>query len=112
VCPQYPPQSGTACFGQGDCFYSEGGSCDEEDCECGPSGIWFCSYSICADAGPPDSGFFDSGDICPGGQPPDGASCGDEGNVCTYFSPCETNCLCTGSGWVCATVQGCSGTDF
>jgi hypothetical protein len=106
TCPSSIPQDGTACFGQGDCYYSDGSGCGGADCYCGPSGSWSCAYSVCVDAGPPDSGPPDAGG-CPGSLPPDGASCDVQGDVCTYLSACETNCLCTATGWVCASQGGC-----
>jgi hypothetical protein len=114
VCPVSAPTGGTACSGIGsDCSYPVG-FCGEEDCSCDPSGIWSCVTAVCVDAGPPDTGTPDTGApedaglLCPPSEPASGTGCPDLGNVCTYYTPCETNCLCTSAGWVCATEQGCS----
>ena len=87
--------------------------CGEEQCDCDPSGTWSCSESTCFDSGPPiDSGPFDSGPVCPYPQPPSGSPCDQQGNVCSYYNGCETNCLCANGGWVCAQQQGCVPGDF
>jgi hypothetical protein len=55
TCPTFPPTQGTACSAIGDdCVYYVNGECNQESCECFPSGSWSCSYAVgCPeDAGP------------------------------------------------------------
>ena len=114
LCPQYPPPNGSLCNGIGSsCLFPVNDSCGEEECDCDPSGTWGCYDIDCFDGGPPsDAGIFDSGPVCPGSQPAPSSPCDELGNVCSYFTGCETNCLCASSGWVCATQQGCNPDDF
>jgi hypothetical protein len=115
ACPPAPPQSETACQGAGSaCLYPINGACENEECDCEPSGSWYCYPNDCIGDGGESSdggGPFDAGP-CPGAQPPASAGCPDQGLVCTYFDPCETNCLCATSGWVCAAEPGCAQADF
>ena len=106
-CPDPPPTPQTACFDIGiDCYYPDDAGCGGEECSCDPSGSWSCTFGECIDAGPPDTGPPDAGG-CPASQPPNGEGCDTQGDICSYFGQCETNCLCTTTGWVCATQQGC-----
>jgi hypothetical protein len=113
-CPTYAPPPGTSCGAVGAaCFYYPDAGCGNEECDCEQPGFWACGESVCLDSGPPDSGFpFDAGEICPGTVPNGGQACNDEGNVCTYFNGCETNCLCASGAWVCAQQEGCISADF
>ena len=114
LCPQNAPPNGSLCSGIGStCFFPVNDSCGEEECDCDPSGTWGCYDVDCFDSGPPtDAGIFDSGPVCPGSQPAQSSPCDELGNVCSYFTGCETNCLCASSGWVCATQQGCNPGDL
>ena len=101
VCPPDPPTPQTSCIGSGlDCYYPDDAGCGGEACSCDSTGLWECSVGDCIDAGPPDAG------LCPGSMPANGDPCDMAGDVCSYLSLCTTNCLCTATGWVCAT-QGC-----
>jgi len=116
ICPEFPPSSGTACFGVGSsCFYDtdDGGLCqDAIECVCDPSGTFDCFPGcIIDDSGPPDTGPpFDAGPPdsgpCPESVPFGNSPCPDDGLVCSYFAGCETNCLCAQNSWVCATQGG------
>lgn len=108
VCP-VEPSSGAACPQAGlACFYAIVGGCGDEECDCSSSGTWSCVENMCVDAGAPsDGGSDDGGGYCPLYQPPNSAPCSDPGTVCSYYTGCETNCLCASSGWVCAAQQGC-----
>ena len=110
TCPAFaPPGDSVACSDIGaQCFYPSDAGCGGGDaCFCQPSGTWACDQSTCFDSGQLDGGFFDSGDGCPQNQPPNNEACSTQGNVCSYFTSCETNCLCASTGWVCATQQNC-----
>jgi hypothetical protein len=52
-CPTFPPAAGTACSDIYDsCVYYINGTCNEETCECDPSGSWTCTHATgCDDAG-------------------------------------------------------------
>jgi hypothetical protein len=77
-------------------------------CTCDPSGTWSCAVGTCSfpDAGPPDVA-SPPPVTCPAAEPTENSACPSVGNVCTYFSSCESNCLCTDTGWVCATESDC-----
>jgi len=109
TCLGYAPPDGAACSDIGaQCFYQNDAGCGGDACYCQPPGTWLCEQSTCFDSGPSfDGGFFDSGDGCPENQPPNNEACTTQGNICSYFTGCETNCLCASSGWVCATEQNC-----
>jgi len=110
ACTPFAPFNGTVCSDIGaQCYYPSDGGCGGDACYCQPSGTWLCEQGECVDSGPPpfEGGFFDSPDSCPENQPHDNAPCSDQGNICSYFTSCETNCLCASSGWVCATQQDC-----
>jgi hypothetical protein len=108
-CPGVPPPSGSLCSSIGSsCFFPVNSSCGEEECDCDPSGTWGCYDIDCFDGGVSvDAGFPDAGP-CPGSEPAQSSICPEEGLVCSYFNGCESNCLCTGGGWVCATEGPCS----
>jgi hypothetical protein len=118
-CPPYIPSDGEYCSAYGStCFYGSG-TCGGAECYCDPSNdYWECSYSSCIDSGPPDvgppydGGIYDVYPSCPSLQPPENGSCDSQGMVCSYYDGCVDNCLCTGSGWVCAAQQPCASGDF
>jgi hypothetical protein len=103
-CPTDPPTSGTACDGvPGTCEYGGyGDALCGEGCYCDSADVWSCGPTECRDAGPPDVA-----SPCPGTEPAEGSACPLVGNVCTYFTSRESNCLCTDTGWVCATESDC-----
>lgn len=108
-CPPSEPAGGTACSSIGiGCGYPSPSGCGGDECNCDPSGIWYCSGSTCIDGGfPSDGGIADASSVCPGFVPPQGSACDDQGAVCSYDTGCETSCLCASTGWVCASQQGC-----
>ena len=111
-CPPSVPPPGTACSGPNtSCFYPVGDGCGEIECDCDDPGYFTCITSECFDAGPPDTGppdsGFNDGGGCPGVQPVENGSCLSQGLVCSYFTGCETNCLCSSNGWICANEGPC-----
>jgi len=107
-CPPSAPPDGSICTGVGSsCFFPIDSGCGYEECDCDPSGTWGCYTGSCVDAGPPtDAGIFDAGP-CPGSEPPQNAACPEQGLVCEFFEGCQVNCLCTSTGWVCASQGPC-----